>query len=165
MPPEAHFDVTTLQNSKVIADKEAIRRANPQRFEMEHLDGVLHYDSDQPLMIGYKDVRADEFWVRGHMPGMPLMPGVIMLEAAAQLCSYFARARGVIDAGSMLGFGGLEQVRFRGAVRPGDRLILVAKGERLKPRHSIFDVQGFVNGAMVFHGKVIGVPLQAQPED
>ena len=164
MPPEAHFDVTTLNNSKVIVDQETIRRSNPQRFEMEHLDGILYHDVDAQLMVGYKDVRADEFWVRGHIPGMPLMPGVIMLEAAAQLCAYFAATLGVIGPESMLGFGGLEEVRFRGAVRPGDRLILVAKGERLKPRHSVFNCQGFVNGAMVFHGKIIGVPLQVQPE-
>jgi 3-hydroxyacyl-[acyl-carrier-protein] dehydratase len=97
------------------------------------------------------------------MPGMPLMPGVIICEAAAQLCSYFSVTQGVIETGRILGFGGMEDVRFRGAVRPGDRLILICKGERLHRRHSIFDVQGFVNGGMVFHGKVIGVPLDAPP--
>jgi 3-hydroxyacyl-[acyl-carrier-protein] dehydratase len=163
MPPEAHFDLATLDQTKVIADREAIRRVNPQRFEMEQLDGILFFDRERSIMIGYKDVRPDEFWVRGHMPGMPLMPGVILCESAAQLCSYFSVTQGVIEPGRMLGFGGMEDVRFRGAVKPGDRLILVCKGERLHRRHSIFDVQGFVNGAMVFHGKVIGVPLDAPP--
>jgi 3-hydroxyacyl-[acyl-carrier-protein] dehydratase len=164
MPPEAHFDLASLDQTKVIADRDAIRRVNPQRYEMEHLDGVLHFDRHKAIMIGFKDVRADEFWVRGHMPGMPLLPGVIMCEAAAQLCSFFSVTQGVIEQGAILGFGGLEDVRFRGTVRPGDRLFLICKGERLKRRHSIFDVQGFVNGTMVFHGKVIGVPLEAPPE-
>lgn len=161
MPPEAHFDVATLDQSKVLADRDAIRAVNPQRYEMEHLDGVFFIASDGSYAIGFKDVRSDEFWVRGHMPGMPLLPGVIMCEAAAQLCAYYAKMKGVIEPGCMLGFGGMEEVRFRGTVRPGDRLILVSKGERLKRRQSIFDVQGFVNGTMVFHGKVIGVPLAA----
>jgi 3-hydroxyacyl-[acyl-carrier-protein] dehydratase len=163
MPPEAHFDLASLDQTKIIANHDAIRRVNPQRHEMEQLDGILFFDRERALMIGYKDVRSDEFWVRGHMPGMPLMPGVIMCEAAAQLCSYFSVTQGVIESGRILGFGGMEDVRFRGAVRPGDRLILICKGERLHRRHSIFDVQGFVNGNMVFHGKVIGVPLDAPP--
>ncbi len=164
MPPEAHFDVTQLDQTRIVADRAAIRRFNPQRFEMEQLDGIFETDPALSLVIGYKDVRPDEFWVRGHMPGRPLMPGVIMLEAAAQLCSYFAATHNVLAPGTIMGFGGLEEVRFRGPVRPGDRLILVARGERLKARQSIFDVQGFVGSAMVFHGKVIGVPLPAMPE-
>lgn len=161
MPPEAHFDVATIDQSKILADRSAVRAVNPQRHEMEQLDGVFFISPDGTIAAGFKDVQPDEFWVRGHMPGMPLLPGVIMCEAAAQLCAYFAKTQGVIEPGSMLGFGGMEEVRFRGTVRPGDRLILIAKGERLKRRQSIFDVQGFVNGTMVFHGKVIGVPLSA----
>jgi 3-hydroxyacyl-[acyl-carrier-protein] dehydratase len=163
MPPEALLDLSALDQTKVIADQSAIRKVNLQRFEMEQLDGILFFDRERALMVGYKDVRPDEFWVRGHMPGMPLMPGVIMCESAAQLCSYFSVTQGVIEPGRMLGFGGMEDVRFRGAVKPGDRLILVCKGERLHRRHSIFDVQGFVDGVMVFHGKVLGVPLDAPP--
>ena len=161
MPPEAHFDVTTLDLSHVLADRAAIRAVNPHRFEMEMLDAVVLLDPDRQLVVGYKDVRPDEFWVRGHFPGMPLMPGVLMCEAAAQLCAYYAVTQHVIEPETILGFGGLENVRFRSPVRPGDRLVLVSKGQRLKQRQSTFNVQGFVNGQMVFHGDVIGVPLDA----
>jgi 3-hydroxyacyl-[acyl-carrier-protein] dehydratase len=58
----------------------------------------------------------------------------------------------------------MEDVRFRGQVRPGDRLVLVGKGVRLHRRHSIFEVQGFVGANMVFHGKVIGVMISNQEE-
>jgi 3-hydroxyacyl-[acyl-carrier-protein] dehydratase len=61
--------------------------------------------------------------------------------------------------GDFIGFGGLDKVRFRGLVRPGDRIVLVGKGIRMKSRQTIFDVQGFVGSAMVFHGEVFGVPL------
>ena len=163
MPPEAHFDLSTIDQSRVLVDREGIRRVNPQRFEMEHLDGILHHDRDQGIVVGFKDVREDEFWVRGHMPGMPLLPGVIMCEAAAQLGSYYAMTHGMFGPHSILGLGGLDDVRFRGPVRPGDRLILVAKAVRVKPRQSIFDVQGFVGGGMVFHAQVIGIRLDAPP--
>ena len=100
MPPEAHFDLSTLDQTKVIADHDAIRKVNPQRFEMEQLDGILFFDRERALMIGYKDVRPDEFWVRGHMPGMPLMPGVIMCESAARAVLLFFRDAGRDRTGS-----------------------------------------------------------------
>jgi 3-hydroxyacyl-[acyl-carrier-protein] dehydratase len=158
MPPGIHFDPTQLDFSRVVADREAIHRINPQRFEMEQLTAVVFMDPTQQLIAGYKDVTADEFWVRGHMPDYPLMPGVLMCEAAAQLCSYYIVTNG-LQAGDFIGFGGLENVRFRGVVRPGDRLVLVAKGIRLHRRQTIFNVQGFVGSAMVFHADIIGVPL------
>ena len=60
------------------------------------------------------------------MPGMPLMPGVVMLEAAAQLCSYYAQRADLLGT-RMIGFGGLEDVRFRDPVFPGDRLVLICQ--------------------------------------
>jgi 3-hydroxyacyl-[acyl-carrier-protein] dehydratase len=164
MPPKAHFNVAALDTSRVVADKEAIRRALPQRFEMEQLDGILFVDPDEKLIGGYKDVRHDEFWVRGHMPGYPLMPGVLMCEAAAQIASYFVMSQHLCE-GDFLGFGGLENVRFRAPVRPGCRLVLIAKLLRYNRRQTIFNVQGFVGDVMVFEGDIIGVPLQRKAEE
>jgi 3-hydroxyacyl-[acyl-carrier-protein] dehydratase len=161
MPPEIHYDPARVDFGRVVADREAIERVNPQRFEMEQLTAIVHVDPEQQLVIGYKDVRPDEFWVRGHMPGFPLMPGVLMCEAAAQLCSYYCVTQGLLQ-GDFIGFGGLEEVRFRGLVRPGDRLVLVGKGKRLHRRQTIFNVQGFVGTTMVFHADVIGVPMSRQ---
>lgn len=163
MPPEAIFDVTTVDLSHVLADRSAIRAYNLQRFELEELDAIVLIDPARDLIVGYKDVRSDEFWVRGHFPNMPLLPGVLMCEAAAQLCSYFAIARRIMAPGTMLGFGGLDDVRFRGPVRPGDRLVLVAKALRLNRRQSRFNVQGFVGDQMVFHADVIGIALAVPP--
>jgi 3-hydroxyacyl-[acyl-carrier-protein] dehydratase len=158
MPPELHFDPAALDLNRVLADQEAIRAINPQRFEMEQLTAIVYLDPQQHIIAGYRDVRADEFWVRGHMPGYPLMPGVLMCEAAAQLSSFYIVSQGLMP-GDFLGFGGLENVRFRGPVRPGDRLVLIGKGLRVHRRQTIFSIQGFVGGVMVFHADVIGVPL------
>ena len=120
-------------------------------------------DSANKIIIGFKDVRFDEFWVRGHMPGYPLLPGVLMCEASAQLCSYYTMTQHEIP-GDFLGFGGLENVRFRSPVRPGERLILVAKETRFNRRQMVFNVQGFVQDRMVFHGDIIGMPLKRGEE-
>src|SRR5947209_7794734 len=111
MPPGALFDLSQVDFGRVVADRDEIRRYNPQRFDMEQLTAVVHVDRDQHLIVGYKDVSADEFWVRGHMPGYPLLPGVLMCEAAAQLCSYYC-LKGHLLQGDFIGFGGLENVRF-----------------------------------------------------
>lgn len=158
MPPEALFEVWKLDFNQVVADQEQIRRVNPQRYEMEHLNAVVYVDTSQHLLVGYKDVRADEFWVRGHMPGLPLLPGVLMCESAAQLCSYYVLAYKVLQS-DLVVFGGLENVRFRGKVKPGDRLVLVAKGLRLNRRQVICNCQGFVGSTMVFQGDVHGMPM------
>jgi len=159
MPPVLNLDPASLDLSRVVADQEAIRRVNPQRFEMEQLNAIVHVDTELHIFAGYKDVRADEFWVRGHMPDYPLFPGVLMCEAAAQLCSYYIATHGLLQA-DFVGFGGMENVRFRGQVRPGDRLLLIGKATKLNRRQSIFDVQGFVGSTMVFHAEIYGVPMR-----
>src|SRR5262245_2725163 len=158
MPPELNFDPARLDLTRSLADQDAIRQVNPQRFEMEQLTAIVYLDPEQHIVAGYKDVRPDEFWVRGHMPDYPLMPGVIMCEAAAQLCSYYIVTHGLMH-GDFIGFGGLENVRFRAQVRVGDRLVMVAKGTRMNRRQTVFNVQGFVGSTMVFHADILGVAI------
>lgn len=159
MPPELLYEMERVDLTKVVADREAIRKVNPQRFEMEQLDAIVFLDTTIQIVVGYKDVRSDEFWIRGHMPDYPLMPGVMMCEAAAQLCSYYSVLHIPFD-GDFIGFSGMDDVRFRGTVKPGDRLILVSKAQRYNRRQMVFNVQGFVQDKMVFHGDIIGVPLK-----
>lgn len=162
MPPVALVDPATIDTSRVLVDREGIRLGNPQRFEMEQLTGILAIDPSQNLIIGYKDVEPTEFWVRGHVPGYPLMPGVLICEAAAQLSSYFCHVIKIVENG-FLGFGGMEDVRFRGPVRPGDRLVLVSKAVKVNRRQTVFETQGFVENNMVYHARIIGVPLPTSP--
>ncbi len=164
MPPVALIDPATIDTSKVMVDREGIRLGNPQRFEMEQLTAIVSIDPESHLIIGYKDVGFDEFWVRGHVPGYPLMPGVLMCEAAAQLASYYCYYIKIVEDG-FLGFGGMEDVRFRGKVQPGDRLVLVSKAAKVNRRQTVFETQGFVGGNMVFHGKIIGVVLTTPPAE
>ncbi len=165
MPPELHYDLSRIDFTKLVADKELIRKYNPQRFEMEQLDGVVYLDKEKHIVVGYKDVRHDEFWVRGHMPGFPLLPGVLMCEASAQLCSFYITYSEFPGQSDFIGFGGMEDVRFRATVHPGSRLILVGKGIKMHRRKMEFDVQGIVGDTMVFHGVIIGVPMAARKEE
>lgn len=155
-------DPDLLDFNNIIADLEEIRRHNAQRFEMEQLTAIIHEDKERLACAGYKDVTHDEFWVRGHMPNMPLMPGVVMLEAAAQMCSYFAHKYDLLGGG-MVGFGGLEDVRFRDPVLPGQRLIVMC--QQLKARRNRMIVcrfQGVVGRNLVLEGVLKGIPIPTE---
>lgn len=159
MPPPVLLNYSQVDFSRPIFDIEAIRRVNPQRNQMEHLTAVVWVDEPTHSLIGYKEITDNEFWIPGHMPGFPLMPGVIMCEAAAQLASFYAQKYRLLG-GDFVGFGGMEAVRFRKPVYPGCRLILMAKLKELRPRRrATFDFQGIVNDELVFEGCMIGVPI------
>jgi 3-hydroxyacyl-[acyl-carrier-protein] dehydratase len=153
------IDPSEYDLDRVAASAEDIRKINPQRFEMEQLTAVVFDDLERGICVGYKDVSSDEFWVRGHMPGMPLMPGVIMCEAAAQLCSFHALKHNLLGV-PMIGFGGLDNVRFRGTVKVGDRLVIVCEKQQLRPGQMIrCRFQGFVRENLVCEGQIRGIPI------
>ena len=156
---ELILDFSEYDVNHILADTEEIRRHNRQRFEMEQLTAICFEDPVRAVCVGYKDLGPDEFWVRGHMPGMPLMPGVIMCEAAAQLASYYSSKFHLMEGDVVVGFGGLEEVRFRGVVRPGDRFVIV--NSLLKLRRSIMtcQFQCFVNQNLVCEGILKGVAI------
>lgn len=152
-------DLDQIDFEKPLAEIDDIRDFNPQRHEMEQLSAIVYENLDDKTCVGYLDVTDHEFWVRGHMPGLPLMPGVIMLEAVAQMCSYFVGKNQLLES-SMLGFGGVEKVRFREPVLPGQRLILLAKLDRIRPNRMITcDFQGVVDNKIVLDGSIKGIPL------
>lgn len=160
MPAEPLFDYKPYNYDKPLCDINEIRKYNPQRHEMEQLTGVVWIDTDEHALIGFKDVTDDEFWVKGHMPGFPLMPGVLLCEAAAQLAGFYARKYNILQAGDYLGFGGMNTVRFRYPVYPNSRLIICARATKIKPKRlSQFEFQGFVDDKQVFNGEMIGVPI------
>jgi 3-hydroxyacyl-[acyl-carrier-protein] dehydratase len=162
MPAPALYSFDTFDLEKPIYTIEQIREVNPQRFEMEHLTAIVHIDTEHHGIVGYKDMTPNEFWVRGHMPDFPLCPGVILCEAAAQLGGFYARKYKLL-AGDFLGFGGLDEVRFRSPVFVGDRVVIMARIHRVRVnQRAEFDFQGYVNQKMVFSGRQIGVPINAE---
>ena len=153
-------DPASIDYTNIVADLEVIRRHNPQRDAMEQLSAIVHDDPETNICVGYRDLSAeDEFWHSGHMPGIPLMPGVIMCEVAAQVCSYHSHCHDLLGC-EVMGFGGLDNVRFRGIVHPGDRLTVACQITNLRRGRMIASrFQGFVGGSLACEGEIRGVPL------
>lgn len=160
MPPPLFFDYAKYNYDKPLFNQDQVRNVNPQRHEMEQLSGVVYTDRDKLELIGFKDITEDEFWVKGHMPGYPLMPGVLICEAAAQCAGFFARKFDILKAGDYIGFGGMDQVRFRAPIYPPCRLIIGLKGAKIKEKvRAEFGFQAIVDGVLVAQGTIMGVPI------
>jgi 3-hydroxyacyl-[acyl-carrier-protein] dehydratase len=154
MPPKLLFDINGIDLDRIVYDQEAIRSANPQRGHMEQLNAIVHAEPSRGEIIGFKDVREDEFWVDGHIPGRPLLPGVLMIECGAQLASFYTRM--FVGWKGFIGFGGVENCKFRLPVAPGCRMYML--GLKLWERHHRIgcNVQGIVNGNTVFEASITG---------
>ena len=79
---------------------------------MEQLSAIVMVDRENNSLVGYKDVTEDEFWCTGHMPGFPLMPGVILCECAAQLAGFYARKYDILGGGDFLVLVGWKTFAF-----------------------------------------------------
>ncbi len=153
------FDLANIDLTQVALTPEAVADINPQAGHMRHLDYVIWKSEDSTSGLGVKAVRDDEFWVDGHIPGRPLMPGVLMIEAAAQLCSLLHKCAHPIVEAKFLGFTRCDEVVFRGQVIPGDTLYLLARELSFRRRRFVSATQAIVDSRLVFEAKITGMVL------
>ena len=91
------------------------------------------------------------------------MPGVLMLEAAAQTCGYYTHKYSLLGEGVTVGFGGIDQVRFRDPVRPGDRLLIAAMLTKVRAKMMcVCQFQIFVRQSLVCEGTIKGIALPVE---
>lgn len=157
MPQRLLFDLDSIDLQRVQYDAPAIERVNPHRGEMRLLDAIVYCSHENERYVAYHDAPEDAFWVSGHIPGRPLMPGVLMVEAAAQLAS-FATLTQMPDI-EFMGFARLDDVCFRGQILPGERLYLLARMLELRRKRSICLAQGVAKGRITFECKITGMPM------
>lgn len=158
MPPPLLFDTAGFDASNVLITREEIYEQLPHRYEFMQLDGIVHIDLEAGEAAAVRNVRDNEFWVKGHIPGRPLFPGVLMMESAAHLAS-FVTSRIVDLKGKFLGFGGVDKFKFREGVTPGSRILILSKLLQARPRRIICATQGLVGDRIVFEGQITGMPF------
>jgi 3-hydroxyacyl-[acyl-carrier-protein] dehydratase len=142
-------------------DRAGIEAIIPHRDPFLFVDEVVELDPGVRAHGRYR-VRGDEDWLRGHFPGNPIVPGVLMVEAAAQVAALCALSH-PDHAGKFGVFAGIDEVRFRRIVRPGDTLDLVIDVDRLRGRIGRVRAAVTVDGESAVEGVLTFALLEEPP--
>jgi|TARA_B100000959_G_scaffold279083_1_gene338609 3-hydroxyacyl-[acyl-carrier-protein] dehydratase len=157
MAIEPIIDISKIDLTHVAISKEEVGKMNPQSGDMRQLNHVAYVSDDNQLAVGIKDVKDDEFWVSGHIPGRPIYPGVLMIEAAAQISSILYHLNAEVD--HFMGFTRCDNCSFRGQVLPNNKLAIVSIIRKFQRRRFVCDAQGYVDGQFMFEAKITGMMI------
>lgn len=146
-----------------MADKQAIKNILPHREPFLFLDEVSECIPGEYTKAVW-NITPDLPFFKGHFPGRPVLPGVLMAEALAQAGAY-AVLQDSRFSGKLLVFGGIDKMRFRGMVTPGDVLTLETKITRLSAVGGKGSAKAAVDGKVVCEGEILFAIAPAVKED
>lgn len=136
----------TMVTKENLIDINKIKEVLPHRYPFLLVDRILEIKEDS--IVGLKNITTNEEYFNGHFPGHPVMPGVLQIEAIAQAAG-FLMLRKTENSGKLAYFAGMDNVRFRKPVVPGDQLIIKIEVIKLRSK------TGKVSGKALVEGKVV----------
>lgn len=130
-----------------------IQEIIPHRYPFLLVDRIIEIE---PLKkaVGIKNVTVNEQFFQGHFPGKPIMPGVLLLEAMAQVGGV-AMLYGEKYSGKLAVFAGIDRVKFRRPVVPGDQVRMVAEITKMRGTMGKIWAEAFVDGELVAEGEFL----------
>ena len=141
-------------------DVKGILKHIPHRYPFLLVDRILEIQGEEKI-IGIKNVSINENFFQGHFPNRPVMPGVLICEAMAQVGAIFAQnARGGMEDSKVFVLTGLDNVKFKRPVEPGDQLRMELTC--LKRRGSYWKMQGVatVDGMIVAQAEISAMEIE-----
>ena len=137
------------ENPDFILDFAAILKLLPHRYPFLLVDGIISLEKEKSI-VGQKNVSFNEPFFSGHFPSEPVMPGVLQIEALAQVsCILIALSYPEESQGKRPAFAGIEEARFRKPVRPGNVLTLKAELEKYRRGFAVLKASAEVGGQVV----------------
>ncbi len=159
MPAQPLVDLASLDLSRVRFTKTDMQRVLRQRGRFSIVDAVVHLEPDTDFVVAYTDVLPGAWWAEDHVPGRPIFPGVLMVEACAQLGTFDFFQRHPEAPSNFVGFASIENTRFRAPVEPTSRLLFVARMTRVRKNLFTYRCQGLVERKVVFEGELTGMAM------
>ena len=147
-------------SEQVVMDRAGIEKIIPHRPPFLLVDEVLELDPGR-LCRARRLLRPDDMWFAGHFPGNPVMPGVLIVEALAQTGAIAALSQPQFE-GKLGLFAGIDRVRFKRVVRPGDTLDLLCEVVSMRAAVAVGQVHASVDGETACRGKLMFAVVDAE---
>jgi len=140
---------------ETVLDILAIMQRLPHRYPFLLIDRIVRFVPGEEI-VALKNVTMNEPFFQGHFPAMPVMPGVLIIEALAQAGGILAaEIRGPEKQGDIIYFMGMDAVRFRKPVVPGDQLMLEARVLKMRSRVAKMAGRALVDGQLVAEAELM----------
>jgi len=137
----------------MLMDVNEIQRIIPHRYPFLLVDSILELEPARRI-VGIKNVSMNEPFFQGHFPGTPVMPGVLIVEAMAQVAAVMVLKEIPDREQKLVLFSGIDRARFRQPVVPGDQIRIVVEVIKMRPRHGKLKAEAYVKDRLVAEAEI-----------
>ena len=142
-----------FKDDPMLMDVNEIQRIIPHRYPFLLVDSILELEPARRI-VGIKNVSMNEPFFQGHFPGTPVMPGVLIVEAMAQVAAVMVLKEIPDREQKLVLFSGIDRARFRQPVVPGDQIRIVVEVIKMRPRHGKLKAEAYVKDRLVAEAEI-----------